>query len=87
MNNKTGEHFINYNLTDIHGGIWFATNCFIQWRAAIEHGDAEEPDYTTHYVGLYKDQNGKYLVMLVAKPKKKAKPKAKKQEEHTDKEK
>ena len=86
-NNKTGEHFINYNLTDIHGGIWFATNCFIQWRAAVDRGDAQEPDYSTHYVGLYKDQNGKYLVMLVAKPKKKTKPKAKKTEEHTDEEK
>ena len=47
----------------------------------LSRGDADEPDYTTHYVGLYKDQNGKYLVMLVAKPK------AKKQEEHTDEEK
>ena len=81
MNAKTGEKFVNYNLTDIHGGIWFATNCFIQWRAAIERGEAEEPDYSTHQVGLYKDPNGKYSVMLITKPKKKSKPK-KKQEEH-----
>ena len=80
-NAKTGEKFVNYNLTDIHGGIWFATNCFIQWRAAIERGEVQEPDYNTHQVGLYKDPNGKYSVMLIAKPKKKSKPK-KKQEEH-----
>ena len=35
-NATTKEKFVNYNLTDIHGGIWFATNCFIQWRAAIK---------------------------------------------------
>ena len=81
-NAKTGEKFVNYNLTDQHGGVWFATNCFIQWRAAIKRGEAEEPDYSTHQVGLYKDPNGKYSVMLVAKPKKKTKPKAKKQGEH-----
>ena len=36
MNAKTGEKFVNYNLTDQHGGIWFATNCFIQWKALID---------------------------------------------------
>ena len=80
-NATTKEEFVNYNLTDQHGGIWFGVNCFIQWRAAIERDEAEEPDYNTHQVGLYKDPNGKYSVMLIAKPKKKSKPK-KKQEEH-----
>ena len=69
-NAKTGEKFVNYNLTDQNGGVWFATNCFIQWRVAIKQGEAEEPDYSTHQVGLYKDQNGKYSVMQITKPKK-----------------
>ena len=81
MNAKTGEKFVNYNLTDQHGGVWFGVNCFVQWRTAIRQGEAEEPDYSTHQVGLYKDPNGKYSVMLITKPKKKSKPK-KKQEVH-----
>ena len=65
---EDGAPFTTYDLIDIQGNIWFGTSAFNKWREEVQDGTSPELDRSKCYVGIFKDNEGRYSIMQVNKP-------------------
>ena len=61
----------------MNGGLWYGVPIFTFWREQVGKGAIPEPDMDHNYIGLYKNHNNTFQIMLTPKPKRPA-PKKKK---------
>ena len=71
----TKETFKTFDLVDVNGGLWYGVAMFNYWREQVEKGSMPEPDMVNNNIGLYKDHEDNYQIMIVPKPKPKQKKK------------
>ena len=74
---EDGAPFTTYDLIDISGNIWFGTSAFNKWREEVQDGTSPELDRSKYYVGIFKDNEGRYSIMQVNKPRRSSTKKAK----------
>lgn len=83
---EDGAPFTTYDLIDIQGNIWFGTSAFNKWREEVQDGTSPELDRSKYYIGIFKDNEGRYSIMQVNKPRRSStkKPKTSTSEQVTD---
>ena len=64
-----------FNLVDVSSGLWYGVTMFNYWREQVEKGVMPEPDMLNNNIGIYKDHEDNYQIMIVPKPKPKQKKK------------
>ena len=74
---EDGAPFTTYDLIDISGNIWFGTSAFNKWREEVQDGTSPELDRSKYYIGIFKDNEGRYSIMQVNKPRRSSVKKAK----------
>lgn len=74
---EDGAPFTTYDLIDIQGNIWFGTSAFNKWREEVQDGASPELDRSKYYIGIFKDNEGRYSIMQVNKPRRSTTKKAK----------
>ena len=67
--------FQTFDLIDVNGGLWYGVAMFNYWREQVEKGAQQEPDMVNNNIGLYKDHEDTFQIMLVPKHKPKQKKK------------
>ena len=72
---ETQKEFKTYDLVDVNGGLWYGVAMFNYWREQVEKGALPEPDMVNNNIGLYKDHEDNFQVMIIPKPKPKTKKK------------
>ena len=59
-------------MVDVNGGLWYGVAMFNYWKEQVEKGVLPEPDMVNNNIGLYKDHEDTFQIMLVPKPKRPA---------------